>query len=588
MAKRKFDFKPSEYQEKIFDWIEHGVGNAVVSAYAGSGKTSTCVAAIKLIPKTQKCLFIAFNKSIAEELSNRLKNRSNVNVRTTHSLGLLMLKRNFGSDIEVDEYKYRKYLKKNISELTTAQENIRTQEDIIKYIDNTTQLINFSRLNLAQSDKEIAAVAAKYDIPVDYDECSVARKCLEWGQKNVATVDYTDMIWLPVELSLKPIGLTFDWVFFDEAQDASITSIQLFLKTLKRGGRFMAVGDENQAIYSFAGADEEAFGFLKNYQNTTMFQLPISYRCPNKVIRLAQDYVEDIKARTDAPDGIVVNNGHIRDIKDGDMVLARTKSPLIKLYTKLLRKNINCYIKGSDIATKMINTLENVKEEELNRDLTEDGVFVRLYNDLFNDRNKLIQTRGLDYDDATLSSYIMEEYDTIQTLYLLSSKLNTKTQLIEHIKEIFKEDSEGVCLSTIHKAKGLESDNVYILCRSSMPSRLAQHDWERIQENNLIYVAYTRAKEKLCFISEKEIPPTGSSDEPENIINDLAATERIVCGILNKEPMQRMNNVDLARFKLQNMTKIEDLSEEQNKVVVNDYITEKNDDDLLLELRNLL
>lgn len=40
----------------------------------------------------------------------------------------------------------------------------------------------------------------------------------------------------------------------------------------------------------------------------------------------------------------------------------------------------------------------------------------------------------------------------------------------------------GVCLSTVHKAKGLESENVYILCNSSMPSKLAVHDWEKQQE----------------------------------------------------------------------------------------------------------
>ena len=39
MAKKiKFDFTPSEYQEKIFDWVEHGVGNALIQARAGSGK----------------------------------------------------------------------------------------------------------------------------------------------------------------------------------------------------------------------------------------------------------------------------------------------------------------------------------------------------------------------------------------------------------------------------------------------------------------------------------------------------------------------------------------------------------------------
>ena len=48
MARKvKFDFVPSEYQEKFFDWIEHGVGNAIIRAKAGAGKSSTAIASMK-------------------------------------------------------------------------------------------------------------------------------------------------------------------------------------------------------------------------------------------------------------------------------------------------------------------------------------------------------------------------------------------------------------------------------------------------------------------------------------------------------------------------------------------------------------
>lgn len=60
-----FGFTPSIYQEKIFDFILHGNGNAVISAKAGSGKTGTSVASIKLINPKKKVMFLAFNKSIA-------------------------------------------------------------------------------------------------------------------------------------------------------------------------------------------------------------------------------------------------------------------------------------------------------------------------------------------------------------------------------------------------------------------------------------------------------------------------------------------------------------------------------------------
>lgn len=590
MAKKvKFDFVPSEYQEKFFDWVQHGVGNAVIKARAGAAKSTTAVASMKLIPKTEKCLFIAFNKSIAEHLNEKLKSRPNCTARTTHSLGLLMIKRNLGSNIELDEYKYRNYVKSNILELTTTSSEIKTRQQVEEYIDNITKLIDYSRFNLAQSEKEINKIAQKYCIPISFDECIVTQKCLEWGKTNTETVDYTDMIWLPVELSLKPIGLTYDWVYIDEAQDLSLCSTQLFLKCIKRGGRFVAIGDDLQSINMFSGSSEDAFNFMKNYPNTSLFELPISYRCANNIIKFANNIVPDIVARDNAPDGLILDNCHIRDIKEGDMVLCRSKAPLVQLYIKLLRQNVNCYIKGQDIGTNLIKELEKIKQNELNVNLMKDGVFVQLYDNLFNERNKLMQTRGLDYDDATLSSFIMEKYDTINTLLILAEKYTTKEKLIQHIKEIFQEDAQGVCLSTVHKAKGLESENVYIICHSSMPSKLAVFDWEKQQEQNIMYVAYTRAKNLLGFISEKEIKPQGSLLEPSEILTEMAYIEQKVCDVLGKEPMQKMEKIDITRFKLQNLQPIEDLHKNDNTIEIKDINENKeNNDNLLSELETLI
>ena len=589
MARKvKFDFVPSEYQEKFFDWVEHGVGNALIKARSGSGKTSTAVSSMKLIPKTEKCLFIAFNKAIAEHLTEKLRSRPNCSARTTHSLGLLMIKRNLGSDIEIDEYKYRNYIKSNIAELTTTNGELKTRQQVEEYIDNITKLIDFSRFNLAQSEKEINEIAQKYSIPVSFDECVVTQKCLEWGKTNTETIDYTDMIWLPVELSLKPTGLTYDWVFIDEAQDLSLCSEKLFLKCIKRGGRFVAIGDDLQSINVFAGSSEEAFDFLKNYPNTTLFELPISYRCAKSIIRFANKFVEDIFARPDAPEGIIVDNCHVKDIEEGDMVLCRSKAPLVNLYTKLLRKNVNCYIKGQDIGTNLIKELEKINKDNLDTDLETDSVFIRLYDKLFTERNKLIQTRGLDYEDATLSSFIMEKYDAINALIILAEKCKDKEELIEHIKNVFKENSSGVCLSTVHKAKGLEAEKVYIICHSCMPSKLAVHEWEKQQEQNVMYVAYTRAKTLLGFISEKEIKPMASLQEPNEILNELAYIEQKVCNILGKEPMQKMESIDLTRFKLQNMKPIEDLHKDDNTVEITETGETRKDSDLLTELENLI
>ena len=51
------NFNPSEYQKKIFEFVTKGTGNAVINAKAGSGKTTTLVEAMKLIPEKEKVLF---------------------------------------------------------------------------------------------------------------------------------------------------------------------------------------------------------------------------------------------------------------------------------------------------------------------------------------------------------------------------------------------------------------------------------------------------------------------------------------------------------------------------------------------------
>ena len=83
------------------------------------------------------------------------------------------------------------------------------------------------------SVKEIDEIAKKYNIPIQYDECDVVLKLMEWGKRHTEVVDFTDMVWLPVELNMKPLGLQYDWVLVDEAQDQSIISIELFKNRLK-------------------------------------------------------------------------------------------------------------------------------------------------------------------------------------------------------------------------------------------------------------------------------------------------------------------------------------------------------------------
>lgn len=558
-------YPPSEYQAKYYDWVVNGQGNAIIDAKAGSGKTYSIVNSMKLIDDNKKVLFIAFNKSIQQELQKKTKELHNVKVYTLHGLGFNLVRMNLGSrgkdsGIEVKAYKYNDYLKKHLSELTDVYtDELMDRKKAKAYMETVMDLLNLGRLSLAKTEADMEEVAKHYAMPLEYDECGTALKLMQWGMKNYKEVDFVDMLWLPIVLDLKPFNFTYDWVFLDECQDASKAAIQMFRKCIKPDGRFVAVGDEKQCIYSFAGADSASFQFLKNQPNTTLFTLPISYRCGKKIIDFTHKLVPDILAREDAPDGEVINDSEIDDLKEGDMVLCRTKSPLFQLYTYLLDNNIPSYIKGQDIGKGLEKLVSSIDDDidELNVRLDKDGVFIRLYEKLFNMRDNLMRKRGLDKEQATFEVPVMELYDSITALNILSRDLKYKDELIEKIRKIFTEKSDEICLSTVHKAKGLEADNVYILCPDTMPSKRATEKWEIQQEKNLMYVAYTRAKKKLGFLQDDIIKPSGAGMDGDQIISDLNRAEKQVCKILKRNPIEALpEDTKAARTRLKNKTRI--------------------------------
>lgn len=579
-------FVPSKYQQDIFDFIQHGNGNSVINALAGSGKTSTIVNAVKLIPPTCNALFIAFNKEIVKELEKKLEGVKNVHVKTLHSLGFLMIRRNLGTNIEIDEYKYRTFIKKNIKQLSSADFDKMTTKLMQQYTDNVIQLCDLGRYNLAQCEKDLLQVSARHDIPIIDDECNAVLNVMKWGRENTTSIDFTDMVWLPYELTLNPIGLQYDYIFIDECQDLNAAQRELFLRCFRRGTRFIAVGDKKQAIYSFAGADAESFAKLQSLPNTTTLPLPISYRCPKKVVNLANQFVDTMECREGAPDGEIVHNVSIKDIHDGDMVLCRTKMPLIKLYMRYLRMGVKSYVRGQDIGLNLLRMVDKTEQITLNVSLQKDGVFARLYDDLFEERNRLMIKRGMDLEDATLSNQIMTKYDSIKALEILAEGLTSARDLHNRIENVFAESADGVCLSTIHKAKGLEANNVYILCKTLMPSRLATQEWEKEQEQNLMYVAYTRAKYKLGFVSETEISPSAGMIDPSAALTELNYIENKICKLLNKTPQVIMDATEVAQYNLKNATIIEE--KEANHAEISSNNTENDDNETMKKLLELV
>jgi ATP-dependent exoDNAse (exonuclease V) beta subunit len=338
------------------------------------------------------------------------------------------------------------------------------------------------------------------------------------------------------------------------------------------GTRLIAVGDSQQALYSFAGADSDSFDILKSMPNTQCLPLSISYRCPKNVVEFAQKLVPSIEYNDrNTNEGIIKYDVPLSDVEDGDMILCRNNAPLVQVYNEFLKMGKKCYIRGKDVGSNLKLLVKSTKQEKLNVDCSDDGVFVRLYDDLFTTRNKIMEKFGIDDKLAMTSPTIINKLDMINALEILSEGINTSEEIIEKIDGIFpkRTKKDGIMLSTIHKAKGLESENVYIACKSLMPSKAAKKDWEIKQEYNLMYVAYTRAKKTLGFIDEKDFEKFDLTNS--NSVATLRRIETKVNQVLSK-PTRLIVNKENAKEIVQKakIIKMDVFKNNNNNVKINE------------------
>ena len=544
MAKKKtaIEYEPSQYQKAIFDYIQHEKGNLVVEAAAGSGKTYTLVKALSLIPQDKRVLMTAFNKDIVKELTKKVKEFPNVEVRTLHGLGMILTTRGLRiGGMKPEGYKYTQLIYNHWQDLSKTNINKLSRNARKSFVENTKKLVDFGRFYLATTRSEMIELMTKYDIPCVADEVDVALKVMAIGGKNLDSIDYTDMIWMPHIYDLHLQECEYDFIMVDECQDLNVAERNLVLRCLKEGGRLIAVGDSNQCIYGFSGSDPDSFRAIQSIPNTVSMPLSISYRCPESVVKFAQNLVPSIEAKQGAEEGVILDCVSLDDVHDGDMVLCRNNAPLLQVYCKLLEQGKRAYIRGSDVGKNLQNIVIGTHKDYLHTNLKRDGVFIRLYEDLFNSRKAIMERYGISQEDAMKHETIQAKLDMIRALEVLGADLTTTEELTKKIEDIFPKNDkgEGIMLSTVHKAKGLEADNVFIACASLMPSKSALDEWQVQQERNLMYVAYTRAKKVLGFLNEEETPDFDNFSS--KLEAKLRQAEMMVAAILGKTFKATMN-----------------------------------------------
>lgn len=239
--------------------------------------------------------------------------------------------------------------------------------------------------------------------------------------------------------------------------------------------------------------------------------------------------VPEIEAKEDAIGGEINMSATLNDVQDQDMVLCRYNAPLFAVYNALVEQGKKTFIMGKDIGNNLIDTIKSTQFSKLNLDLSEKGVFSALYKDYFTRRNQLMHTNKWSAEIADEDNTLVNMRDTIAALTFISQNITTSAQLIDKISKLFNDTiTEGIVLSTIHKAKGLEAENVFVIDNSMTKQRSNLQDWEKVQEKNMMYVAYTRAKRKLGILKQEDfavLPNYGLTSKKlsqiEEVINNL-------------------------------------------------------------------
>lgn len=478
----------SKYQQDIFTFVQYGVGNAVVEAVAGSGKSTTIVQALSLVPAAQSTIFLAFNKSIAEELKAR-----GVNARTFHSLTYGPVTKARGVRT-VDPDKLRKLCKQNL-----------TGDDEYIYSSFMCKLVGLARQAgigclVHDVESEWMELVDHHDLELESERATIARgielsrQLLDWSNAS-PMVDFDDLLYLAVKDGL--VLPKFFFVFVDEAQDTNAIQRALLRKIMGPKSRMVAVGDPAQAIYGFRGADSDSLGIMAQEFNCIKLPLTVSYRCPTSVIEHAQKWVSHIEAADDAPVGAVQAHGtkwKLQDYLPDDLVVCRTTKPLIQLAYKMLKARVPARIMGREIGQGLKALINKLNAKGI------DNLQSKLEVWCERECEKVIVKQQEQKAEA-----IQDKADAIMCLIdSLPETGRTIPALLDVIDSLFADKVAAVTLATIHKSKGLEANRVFWLNSSQCPSKWAKQDWQKQQEVNLCYVATTRAKRELMLIEDKE------------------------------------------------------------------------------------
>ena len=476
----------------------------------GTGKTTKLLhyvrTFVKLGTPLNKIGYFAFTKKAAGEAKARmLENHPELsdsdlknNFRTLHSLafGRLGYKK---SEVMQDEH-YEDIGKKLGIEVTVYNNG----EETTGFVDSDSEyfnIINAARIKEITSEEEYNT--DMYSADLDKNVIPILEEEINNYKEAFHLKDYTDMITKFNDSELCP---QYDVVFIDEAQDLSPIQWKMFDILKENSKHVILAGDDDQAIYGWAGAD------VKRFQDEPAKEivLPKSYRVPKLIQHIANNILDRIpddrrlkkewNARSEEGNYSPITSIEDAPLHSGDwLVLARYNDKLIKL--KPILREMGLYFEYKERKSYPARLYSAVKN--YTRWTTGASLSLTECKDLFEYFGKeFTATEERQYDIKEFGySPIQKWYEVFETepedsLYIRTMlERGEKLSLPARIK-----------LSTIHTAKGGEATNVLLIMDNT---RLIREAIERSpdkadEENRIWYVGVTRTKQNLYIMAAKK------------------------------------------------------------------------------------
>ncbi|MEI5907040.1 UvrD-helicase domain-containing protein [Bacillus spongiae] len=278
------------------DAVRHGDGPALVLAGAGSGKTRVLISRAGYLMSVKKInpkniLLLTFTKKAANEMKQRMESLPGISramirdltAGTFHSIFLSILKWQGYTQSILSSEKYKHTALKIILKEMKLQDAYEPETILSLHSHYKNQIITLDEIPASTVvEKEMKEIFTKYE---------------RWKQKN-HFIDFDDML-LESYLLLKKnpellakLQARFHYILCDEWQDTNPLQYELTKLLAKPQQNLFVVGDDDQTIYSFNGADRSIIlGFQGDYENTRVIHLDINYRSSRSILSLANEVI---------------------------------------------------------------------------------------------------------------------------------------------------------------------------------------------------------------------------------------------------------------------------------------------------------